>query len=402
MRRLSVGYSLLLLWLILAGTIWPVTPNCPYDSSTTQRAFPFAHVTCKLQVRYLGTYSQEGTYRASSRLDDLPPSTIFEANRLRPSEVPGNWNLHPVERTAHNFLPSVHAASGARAPSLFTHWRDELLTFVYGRQRALLYPQFLVTDPQGRLLVGDPVAGAVHVLDGEHSLRIAVGPQERLHSIAGVAADAEGNIYVGDADAGEIVVFDPLGRWLREIGRFNEKETIFEQLTGIAIDRTSARIYATDARRNAVLVFDLDGQLITRIGAHRHEPGVAFEHPTAITAKHGLVIVADMGGTRIQVLDVTGKLVRTLYTYSRRLSDREVSLDLDQAMNLYVTDIENSCVRVFSADGSMLATVGEAGVARGEFAAPSAVWVADDNRLYVADAQNRKVQVFSLEAEPAR
>jgi DNA-binding beta-propeller fold protein YncE len=399
MRRLFLGRSLLLLWALLANYGSAATPECKPDPNTPQRAFPSIEAGCKLQVHYVGSYEADAKYRASSRLQDTPHPASMESRGLRPAEVPARWSLHPREQTIHNFLPSVHAKARVHNHSLLARWRDDLLTFAYGHERAFLQPRYVTTDARGRVLVGDPAASAVHVLDGDQSFRISASSQDRLRSIAGVAADREGNIYVGDPEAGVIVVFDSLGRWLREMGRFSENEGLFNQIAGVAIDRDRERLYVADPSRNAVLILDLQGKVLARVGGRRHELGLTFEHPTAITAKYGVVLVADMDGTRIQVLDADGRLLRTFYTYLPRARGREVSLDIDKQQNTYVTDLNENCVHIFSADGILFASMGSPGTARGAFAAPSAVWIDENNQLYICDSENRRVQVFELQFE---
>jgi len=59
-----------------------------------------------------------------------------------------------------------------------------------------------------------------------------------------------------------------------------------------------------------------------------------------------------------------------------------------------VSDCRGHCVQVFAPDGTLKAGWGEQGAAQDEFNTPLGL-VADRGRVFVADAQNRRIQVFS-------
>ena len=67
---------------------------------------------------------------------------------------------------------------------------------------------------------------------------------------------------------------------------------------------------------------------------------------------------------------------------------------------LYVADgYGNSSIHRFSADGEYIASFGSPGSGPGQFRVPHSVRVAQDGRVYVADRENNRVQVFAAEGE---
>ena len=71
--------------------------------------------------------------------------------------------------------------------------------------------------------------------------------------------------------------------------------------------------------------------------------------------------------------------------------------DLARAPNgeLYISDgYGNSSVHRFTADGTLIQSWGEPGTGPGQFNLPHGVWV-DGDRVYVADRQNNRVQIFT-------
>ncbi|MDR2068634.1 MAG: 6-bladed beta-propeller [Spirochaetaceae bacterium] len=67
---------------------------------------------------------------------------------------------------------------------------------------------------------------------------------------------------------------------------------------------------------------------------------------------------------------------------------------------IFVTDgYGNSRVHRFSAEGKLLASWGEPGGGPGQFRLPHGIGVDKDNRVYVADRENDRVQIFDVEGQ---
>ena len=134
------------------------------------------------------------------------------------------------ERVVENLEPPAHAEAAPQSPARVAELRNRFVTYAYGRPSVLSAPAHVATDSRQRLIVSDPHGDAVHVLDpaGKTSFRIVTGKGYRLHQPAGVAVDADDNIYVADSERGMIAVFDRSGNFVRYIGNFkgeNEYES---------------------------------------------------------------------------------------------------------------------------------------------------------------------------------
>ena len=265
MHPLSVGrfpHGLIIVLLICIGAgygeVVPaavvISPNattrpCPAASETD--TFPIFDLDCAHRIEFVGSYSAEGTFNPLSqnrrwynRAEAAAPKNFEHAGVpiARPDEVPRFVDLHSQERVVENFIPPGHAVKPIHGRSQLASWRDHIITFAYGREEPLLSPQHLTMDSRGRLIVTDPVAGAVHVFDGKHSFRIAGGDRRRLQKPNGVAVDGDDNIYVADADRGLVDVYDRNGTFLRYIGQIDD-ETLFDTPTGLAIDPGNGILY---------------------------------------------------------------------------------------------------------------------------------------------------------------
>jgi DNA-binding beta-propeller fold protein YncE len=275
---------------------------------------------------------------------------------------------------------------------------DAVTSVVEEHQTVMEAPRGVATEASGRVVVADPPAHAVHVLDfkGKTSFRIQGGKDRRLQTPAGVAADGLGNIYVSDSERGMILVYDHLGRFRHYLGKV-KGEAYFERPEGIAVDGPSGRIYVADTARNAVFVLDLRGAVMGSFGdAQRGE----FNKPTSVVFAGGQLFVLDSFGSRVQVLDGQGNLLRQVKTPNDNHSPPDhAGLAIDSAGNLYVSDEVENKVRVYSQGGKLVGAFGRPGSKTGEFSRPLGMWADARDKIYVADSNNRRVQVFQLRNE---
>jgi sugar lactone lactonase YvrE len=67
---------------------------------------------------------------------------------------------------------------------------------------------------------------------------------------------------------------------------------------------------------------------------------------------------------------------------------------VDRFGHIYVIDALFDTLQVFARDGSLLLTLGGPGSGAGEFWLPNGIAVGRDDRIYVADAYNGRLQIF--------
>jgi len=119
----------------------------------------------------------------------------------------------------------------------------------------------------------------------------------------GICLDETGNIYVADRENRRIQVFDPSGRFLRQLA-----DRSFGNICGIAYDAFAHRIVAVDDqsflhlkhRGSDVLILDREGKVISRWGRSGGTDGPACWYHDVALGRDGSIYVGDILGDRVQ------------------------------------------------------------------------------------------------------
>jgi DNA-binding beta-propeller fold protein YncE len=355
-----------------------------------------------LQFSYTGSYLADGKFAPVSKKARWysQVNAVPDDGRIRPAEVPPSVNLHPTEVTVENLLPKLHASKPARGQPFWTAFRDDVVTFAYGHERLIAAPQRVTTDSKGRVIIADPAGTAVHVLSEAQSLRILTGTNRRVQTPSGIAVDAADNIYIADADRGLVAVYDSAGRFLHYVGKVGD-ESLFYFPTGIAVDHRSGNLYVVDTGRQLIFIMDANGREVRRVGRSTVNATYAeLDFPTEVVVGPGGLAILDNGGTRIWLTDLEGNPLNHFSfagLQAAAKADRP-GLAIDAAGNLYVSHSEDGTVRSYDRNGRLLNTLGHTGDGFGQFRIPTGVWIDGNNRMYVSDQYNRRVQTFQMNA----
>jgi len=182
--------------------------------------------------------------------------------------------------------------------------------------------------------------------------------------VAGVATDSKDRVFVFNRGAHPVIVFDTDGKFIDAWG-----ESIFTNAHGIYIGPDD-RVYCADNFDHTVRIFSPDGQLTQTLGEKDQPSDTGF-----VAGKSPVLRGA---GPFNMVTNVA----------------------LSGSGDLYVSDgYGNSRVHKFSGDGEHILSWGEPGTGPGEFNLPHAIAVDRNDRVYVADRENSRIQVFTVAGE---
>lgn len=261
-------------------------------------------------------------------------------------------------------------------------------------------PARLANDGNENLLVADPLAGKVVVLNATGAV---VSVKSGLGQPLGLAVDDAGKIYVGDAKVGAVSVFDSQWNLLGHLGA----ETGEFQLPGHIATHTEnglTTVFVSDGLAHQVKAYR-DGVRIGQYGSYGMGP-TQFNFPAGIwIGPNAELFVVDQNNDRVQVLDRNGNFLRwfTLQPAPEQslLSGRAQGIAGDAREGwLFVADTFQGQVKVFSFTGSFLGYVARYGDGAGELFSPGGLTVDGMARLWVANANNGRVEGFNAVQQP--
>lgn len=279
--------------------------------------------------------------------------------------------------------------------------------FVTGEVRSGegLAKPYAVAVHQGRIFLSDSVERFIKAFDVPQGRHIKVGADDpgKLIKPLGIDVDRNGNLYVADAGAKAILVYDRDGKYLRKIGG-GAKENWFDRLASVTVDPKDNRLYVVDiggvdSESHRVRVFDAQsGKHLFDFGKRGIGPG-EFNLPRDVAVgRDGLLYVVDGGNFRIQVFDRNGKYLQAFGRVGRQLGQfaRPKEAATDKEGNLYVVDTAFGNIQIFNPDGELLMFIGDRSEQDGpaKYMLPSGVYVDEDGRIYMVDQWFRKVDIF--------
>lgn len=176
-----------------------------------------------------------------------------------------------------------------------------------------------------------------------------IGPAgHELGLVSAVATDSRDRVYIFNRPpAAAILIFDRDGAFIESWG-----QDIFTAPHSIWIDAAD-HLYLTDTGDHTLRRCTADGRVLQVWGTPGQPgaPGAPFNRPTwAMTGPSGALYVTDGYG--------------------------------------------QSRVHKFASSGELLLSWGEPGSGPGQFGLPHAVWVDRDERVYVVDRENHRIQIF--------
>ena len=217
-------------------------------------------------------------------------------------------------------------------------------------------------------------------------------PGTHFAEVSAVDVDGQGNVYVFHRGEEPIMVFSPEGKLLRSFGK-----GLFDAPHGLRID-PEGNLWAADTGSHIVVKLSPEGRLLLLLG-RRGQPAVTnerFDRPTDVAfAANGDVYVSDgYGNSRVVKYNKHGDY---LTEWGKKgIGKGEFNLPhaivTDKAGRVYVADRENFRVQIFDADGKFLDQWTHVG-------SPFGFAMTDDGFLFMADGYNDRVLKLDLDGK---
>ncbi len=209
--------------------------------------------------------------------------------------------------------------------------------------------------------------------------------------VCGVAVDSMDKVYLITRGDSRVIVYEQNGTFVTTWG-----EDIFTSRThGIAIAPDNS-VYTVDDGDHTVRKFTPDGKQLLVIGTPGKPSDTGYyigkesttdrnEEEPSKRRQSGLGTFALYGGT---IKRGGGPF------------NRPTGVSVASNGDIYISDgYGNARIHHFTPEGKLVRSWGEPGSGPGQFNLPHGVCVTQDGRVLVADRENDRVQIFSLEGE---
>ena len=258
-------------------------------------------------------------------------------------------------------------------------------------------PVSIAGDGEGRFVVTDQELGQVFMFNLNKHEALPLGGAAGAASFTqptGVAVDGEGNFYVADTISRKVFVVNGENSILRVM----DLSAHVKSIGSLAVDRSRARLVIPDAKGSKVLVFTLTGQLLSTIDGKGY---FSFPNAVAVTSDGGL-LMADSYNATIVRFSAEGKYLNSIGKRGDSAGDLTLvtGVAVDSEDNIYATDGRLHNVTIFNKEGNTLLVIGghhsvrSGNIGRGGFQVPQGISIDKNDRIYVADSLNKRVQIL--------
>ena len=216
-------------------------------------------------------------------------------------------------------------------------------------------------------------------------------------SAHGVGVGPDGGVWLIDVEGHSVMKFTPEGRLRMVIANAGRREGdndtpyTFNRPTGIAF-KPNGDFYVSDGYVNSrVAHYSRDGKFVRQWGRKGTGDGeFDLVHDVAVD-KAGRVYVADRSNSRVQVFDADGKFIDKWTDVGQPWGLAYSELD----NTLYMADGLNNRIVHLNTDGKVLGRLSEFGKAPGQLDFAHHLAVDSEGSIYVAEIKNWRVQKFA-------
>ena len=212
-----------------------------------------------------------------------------------------------------------------------------------------------------------------------------------LVACSAVATNSKGEVLLFRRFEPPILVFKPSGEFVRAFGK-----GLFKSPHGLRVDRDD-NIWVTDNAEHTVMKLDRDGHVLLSLG-ERGVPGEDPKHfnkPTDVAvAENGDFFVSDgYGNSRVVKFDRDGKYLLTWGRKGKGPGEFNLphAVRIDSKGSVYVADRENRRIQVFDQNGKFLKQF--------EGMSPFGLFITPADEIYIADGRDNKILKLTTEGK---
>lgn len=267
---------------------------------------------------------------------------------------------------------------------------------IYGEgEEVLRAPVAVDAASDGSIFIADAAAKDIKVFDENGQFKYKfnkLGDREQLLAPVGLSVDEE-TVYVTDVSKNQIFKFDLKGNFIGTLIS-PETKTKLTAFSPVGIEVSNKNIYFTDILFHQIIVTDLSGKLIKTIGGPGEQEGrLAYPNDIAIAPDQKLY-VSDSNNFRVQE-SKNGQQLQLFKNgnASPAISSLVRGIAVDKDGYVWVVDAMNHQVIILDRDGDPVYVIGEMSSFEEQLSYPNGIDISSD-RIYITDKGNRRVQVY--------
>jgi DNA-binding beta-propeller fold protein YncE len=221
----------------------------------------------------------------------------------------------------------------------------------------------------------------------------------QLNKPRSVAVDAQDNVYVVDM-TGRVQKFSPDGTYLLS---WQMPQTDLGKPKGMCRDRDGS-IIVVEPHYQRLNHYSPEGKLLAQWGERGTNAGQFMMPRAAAVNSRGEILVSEYRDVeRVQRFSPGGKKFLDNFGHMGTAPgelNRPEGLCVDAQDRIYVADSCNHRIQIFSIDGKFIRAYGKAGTGKGELSYPYDICIDAAGKQYVCEFGNSRIQVFDANDQP--
>jgi len=268
-----------------------------------------------------------------------------------------------------------------------------------------------ITVEQGAVYVVDSQSSKIQVFNERGEWQRSIGASESARPLYIAKNPKDGNFYVTDRRKYAIHKYSSTGKYLGDFkpnlpkNQLPKLNTNGVQWVPIAITfGPDGTMYVSELLNgHRLLIFDPSGKFKKSVGTAAFvstpsEVGGVFQFPNGLVIFGKELYVADSNNRRVQVFDLQGKFKRIIVTQGLPRGVAGLSRLANDKANaparIVEVDTLSHDATIWTSKGDKVLSFGEQGVLAGQFNYPTAVSMGSNNKMFITDTANGRVQVW--------